>query len=246
MEATARGALAIVLAWAVFGAVHSLLAREGAKRGAERLLGPAFLAGAYRLLYNLLSAALLAWLWLLPGGLAGDLPFAALPEPLRPLPYLLKAAAAALAALAFWHLRLGEFLGLRQLLRWTRGELEDRLPIPAGSPPPVQASEPLACRGVYLWVRHPLNTATLLWIWAQPAYSLYNVLFAAALTGYILIANTLEERDLLARYGPAYARYREIVPAFLGGVRGLQERKERLGRALAREAAHAGPIPGKD
>ena len=231
MRATLGGALAIALAWAVFGGVHSLLAREGVKRGAERLLGPALFAGAYRFLYNLTATALLVWLWLLPGSLAGDVPFVDLQGPLRTLPYLLKTGAAVLAVLAFRQLRTGEFLGLSQLRRWARRELAT----PPGSPAPVQAPEPLACRGVYLWVRHPLNTATFIWIWAQPAYSLYSVLFAALLTGYILIANTFEERDLLRRYGPPYARYREIVPAFFSGVGGLRERAERLGRAFAGE-----------
>lgn len=245
MRATLGGSLAIALAWAVFGGVHSLLAREGAKRGAERLLGPALFAGTYRLLYNLTAAVLLVWLWLLPRSLAGDVPLAALPEPLRPLPYLLKAGAAALAALAFRQIRLGEFLGLSQFSRLTRGEMKDRSPAPPGSPPPVQALEPLACRGVYLWVRHPLNTATFIWIWAQPAYSLYDVLFAAMLTAYILIANAFEERDLLQRYGPAYAHYREIVPAFFGGVRGLRGRRERIGRPLAGGGPGKRPHPGK-
>jgi len=232
VQATLGGALAIALAWTVFGAVHSLLAREGAKRGAERMLGPALCAGAYRLLYNLIAAAFLVWLWLLPGSLAGDVPFAALPEPLRHLPYLLKAGAAALAFLAFRQLRTAEFLGLSQIRQWVRREPA----APPGLPAAVQAPEPLACGGPYLWVRHPLNTATLIWIWAQPAYSLYNVLFAALLTGYIFIAHTFEERDLLRRYGSAYARYQEIVPAFFGRVGGLRERRERLGRALAGEA----------
>jgi hypothetical protein len=161
----------------------------------------------------------------------------ALPDPLRPLPYLLKAGSAALAALALRQIRLGEFLGLNQFSRWTRGELKGRSPAPPGSPVPVQAPEPLACGGVYLWVRHPLNTATIIWIWAQPAYSLFDVLFSSMLTAYILVANPFEERDLLRRYGPAYARYRESVPAFFGGVRGFRGRRERIGRALASEGA---------
>ncbi len=245
MEATVGGALAIVLAWAAFGAVHSLLAREWVKRRAERLLGPAIFAGGYRLLYTLISLALLAGLWLFPLGLAGDLPIAALPQGLWPLPYLVKAAAAGMGLLAFWQIRLGEFVGASQLLRWTRGECRDLPPTPPGALPPDQAPEPLVWGGIYLWARHPLNTATFVWIWAQPAYSLYNVLFAASLTAYILIANRFEERDLLLRYGPAYARYREVVPAFFGGLRGLRERRARLGRALAPEAAPAGSLPGR-
>ncbi len=88
--------------------------------------------------------------------------------------------------------------------------------------------EPFACRGVYLWVRHPLNTAAFVWIWTQGDYTLYNIVFAACLTAYILIANRFEGNDLIACYGPAYERYRRVVPAFFSGFSGLQSSAEKL------------------
>ncbi|MEE9257435.1 MAG: hypothetical protein V3V56_09755, partial [bacterium] len=109
-----------------------------------------------------------------------------------------------------------------------RGELGGLSPTPPGALPMALAREPLAAGGVYLWVRHPLNTAAVVWIWAQRIYTLYKMTFAACQTANILIANRWEERDLIARYGPAYERYREIVPAFFSGVSGLGARAEML------------------
>ena len=67
MPTSLSGALAIELAWARFGTIHSLLTRVWPKLAAERLIGPAFLAGGYRAIYVLISLVTAGWLWLLPG-----------------------------------------------------------------------------------------------------------------------------------------------------------------------------------
>ncbi len=228
MPTPLEGALAIGLAWAGFGTIHSLLTRVLPKLAAERLLGPAFLAGGYRAIYVLISLVTAGWLWLLPGRLPGDILLFSLPESLWSLPYLVKAAAAGLGILVFRQLDFFEFLGAAQLLRWRRGEL-DRLPVTSpGDFPMTQAPDPVACGGTYLWVRHPLNTGAILWIWAQPAYTLYNTVFALGLTLYVAVGIILEERDLIHRYGASYARYQAVVPAFIGGFSGLRARKKVL------------------
>ena len=227
------GVLAIALAWCAFGALHSLLSRAGVKRVAERLLGPAFLAGLYRPIYSLLSFLILLWVWIFPLGLAGDVTFLSLPAPLRPLPFLVKGAAVLLIAAAFRQISFWEFLGTGQLLQWMSGALRGAAPTAEDAPPMAHALEPLAHRGVYLWVRHPLNTAAFVWIWAQPDYTLYNLAFAASLTAYILISNRFEERDLIRRYGAPYLRYREVVPAFFSLPWGMGARKRLLGGAQA-------------
>ena len=47
--------------------------------------------------------------------------------------------------------------------------------------------------------------------WATPVMSAGHLMFAAATTGYILLAVPLEERDLVTRHGDDYRRYRERV-----------------------------------
>jgi protein-S-isoprenylcysteine O-methyltransferase Ste14 len=42
-----------------------------------------------------------------------------------------------------------------------------------------------------------------------------HLLFAAAMTGYILFALQLEERDLIAALGTRYAEYRQRVPMLI-------------------------------
>ena len=55
----------------------------------------------------------------------------------------------------------------------------------------------------------------LIAFWATPVMSAGHLMFSAAATGYILLAIPLEERDLAARHGDDYCRYRERVPMLI-------------------------------
>jgi protein-S-isoprenylcysteine O-methyltransferase Ste14 len=90
-----------------------------------------------------------------------------------------------------------ELFGLHQVYARLRGRA---LPPPTFDTP-----------GFYRWIRHPLYLGFLLAFWATPAMSGGHLLFAAAMTGYILIAIQFEERDLIGLFGDQYRRYREQV-----------------------------------
>lgn len=85
-------------------------------------------------------------------------------------------------------------------------------------------------RGYYRYVRHPLNLGFLIAFWATPEMTAGHLVFALATTGYIFIAMVLEERDLIARFGERYRRYRERVPMIVPWPSGSGE-GERTSRA---------------
>ncbi len=78
--------------------------------------------------------------------------------------------------------------------------------------------------GFYRLVRHPLMLGLIVAFWATPVMSVGHLMFAAAATGYILLAIPLEERDLVTRHGDDYRRYREEVPMLVpNGIHKDQE-----------------------
>jgi protein-S-isoprenylcysteine O-methyltransferase Ste14 len=74
---------------------------------------------------------------------------------------------------------------------------------------------PLVVRGPYLWVRHPLYSCMLVLIWSVPALSLDRLIFNVLWTSWIVIATTLEERDLVTEFGDRYRHYQQTVPMLL-------------------------------
>ncbi len=70
-------------------------------------------------------------------------------------------------------------------------------------------------KGFYRIVRHPIQTGTVIGLWATPVMSAGHLLFAAGMTLYILIGLRLEERDLVDTMGNVYRRYRHEVPMLL-------------------------------
>jgi methanethiol S-methyltransferase len=68
---------------------------------------------------------------------------------------------------------------------------------------------------LYRLVRHPLYVGWILTFWAAPVMSVGHFLFALVMTGYILVAIPMEERDLSKLHGEPYRRWRDRTPAFV-------------------------------
>ncbi|MGE5202887.1 MAG: methanethiol S-methyltransferase [Acidobacteriota bacterium] len=197
----------------LFAVQHSLMARPGFKRWWTRLV-PSSVERSTYVVFASLALLLLYWQW-------------------RPIPDLVwtvqdPIAAAALGAIRWlgWGMLLVstflishfELFGLSQVFARLLGR----------EMPPPTFHTPL----LYRHVRHPIYLSFLLAFWATPEMSAGHLLFAAATTGYILVAIQLEERDLVALFGNRYRRYREQV----GMLMPLPGRK-RLDRTRAGEAA---------
>jgi methanethiol S-methyltransferase len=67
-------------------------------------------------------------------------------------------------------------------------------------------------KGFYNYVRHPIQTGTLIGLWATPVMSGGHLLFSLGMTLYVLIGLTLEERELVKTLGEVYARYKKEIP----------------------------------
>jgi protein-S-isoprenylcysteine O-methyltransferase Ste14 len=85
-------------------------------------------------------------------------------------------------------------------------------PIRAGfAVSPVSAPR-LMIRGPYRWVRHPLYSCILVFIWSHPHITTDRLWFNLLWTCWIVIGTWLEERDLVAEFGQKYSDYQKDVP----------------------------------
>ena len=80
---------------------------------------------------------------------------------------------------------------------------------------------------MYRIVRHPMMLGILIGVWAAPHMTLGHLIFAAALTAYILVGVRYEERDLVRTFGQEYQRYRAAVPCLLPWPRPTNALRER-------------------
>jgi protein-S-isoprenylcysteine O-methyltransferase Ste14 len=74
---------------------------------------------------------------------------------------------------------------------------------------------PLAIRGPYRWVRHPLYAFVLVMLWSYPDLTADRLLLNVSWTIWIFIGSVLEERDLAAAFGESYREYQRQVPMLL-------------------------------
>jgi len=72
---------------------------------------------------------------------------------------------------------------------------------------------------LYKVIRHPIMLGILIGIWATPHMTVGHLVFALAMTGYIIFGIRMEERDLIANHGERYLRYREQVPGLIPTLR---------------------------
>ena len=188
-----RNAILISLAVGLYGILHSSAASLTAKAWVRRRLGKTA-SRWYRLAYNVLFTLMLVPVLWLPATLPDQMLYV-WRTPWVYFTTALQLAGLALAADATLRTDLGAFLGLR--------------------PERPSQNAQLVIRGAYRWVRHPMYTGSLLFIWLMPAMTLNTALLYAALTVYIIVGAYFEERKLLTEYGEAYRAYRQQVPMLI-------------------------------
>lgn len=186
----------ILSAIAAYGLLHSWLASLQAKALARRSLGPA-VDRVYRLAYNVVAVLSLLPVLALPAVLP-DQHLYTIPWPWTLLTLTIQALSLLALLVGVMQTGLWSFLGLEQLLS-----------------PAQSATSHLVVGGLYRWVRHPLYTAGMIFIWLTPLMTVNVLLLNLGLSAYLVIGAFFEERKLLREFGAAYRRYQQHTPMFL-------------------------------
>jgi methanethiol S-methyltransferase len=183
----------IVLAMAVYGLVHSLLASLQVKDWVEEKFGISARRW-YRFFYNVFAvlsflpvSALVAFL--------PDVPLYKISLPWNIFTLALQGAAG--LGLLFSVMGTGafSFLGLRQLFS-----------------APVDGQHILVTNGLYRYVRHPIYFCGLIFLWLTPVMTWNILAFNLAASAYFFIGAIYEEKKLILEFGDAYLEYRQNTP----------------------------------
>lgn len=191
----------ILFATTLYSAVHSLLATLGAKARAQQLFGPTA-DRWYRLAYNIFAGvSFLPVLWLM--AVLPDQKLYEISFPWVILSALGQLIGAVIIVLGIWQADAWSFMGIRQIIT-----------------PSIQDEKTeLIINGLYQWMRHPLYTGGLLFIWLTPVMTVNSLTLTIMLSIYLVIGAKFEERRLVHEFGEAYAAYQKQVPMLIPRIR---------------------------
>jgi methanethiol S-methyltransferase len=191
-----QAVLVDVLLLAAFGVQHSVMARPAFKAWWTRFVPPSIERSTYVLLSSVVLV-LLYWQWRTLPAVIWDVWQPAGRLTLWTLFWL----GWVIALVSTFMVSHFDLFGLRQVYLAWRGKPYTHIGFHA--------------RWLYRLVRHPLMLGFVIAFWAVPTMTAGHLLFSIAMTGYIVVATHLEERDLVAALGDQYREYRRTVPMLL-------------------------------
>lgn len=186
----------ILLVFAIYSIMHSLLAANTAKDLAATFFGSSA-DRLYRIFFNVFGTVTLLPILSLPF-LLPDQDLYTVPAPWANLFAIIQGFAAVMLVVVLLQTDILNFLGIRQLFST-----------------PDDGPEKLVTRGFYKWVRHPLYTAGLVFIWFAARMTVNLLALNAAFTLYILIGVIFEERKLVKEFGEDYEDYQARTPMLI-------------------------------
>lgn len=211
MKVSLSSIIKIVFVFFSFALIHSVTVSSRFKRFCTRLFGDTFMRVFYRALFTLVSVITLGIavvfiarvpdrnIWTSPVWLAWPM-------------HAVQALGLVLGVLAFEHIDAGEFLGIKQVLRYLRrGEV-------AGNIEGLTQQE-LVTTGVYGVVRHPLYVAGILIVTFNPDITVRSLTITILSDLYFLFGMLIEERRFLKIFGDRYREYMARVPRMIPSCR---------------------------
>ena len=192
----------IALSVMAFGLIHTFLAAYRAKLIAQQILGKNLAASIYRLAFNLLAVLSLAPALYLVVTLP-DRELYRFPEPLNYLALIIQVLAGLGVVYSVYQLDVWFFSGLRQLIDRGRESIDST------------STAQLVTNGLHRYVRHPLYTTSIVFLWLSSPMTLNRLTLIVGFTLYFTIGSIFEERKLVREFGDAYRQYQRDVPRLM-------------------------------
>ena len=191
----------LILFWIIYYAVHSVFAATSVKIFFEKLIGKYF--RYYRLTYSIFVTITL--IWLLYYQYSFDCPL------------LIKSTVLKYISVLFMVLPgIGiMFISIKKYFLLLSGVRSIYTPTPKPE---------LKLDGIHLFVRHPLYSGTILFVWGLFfIFPLLNNLIAVVLlTVYVLVGISFEEKKLIKEFGKKYEEYISNVPMLIPDLKWVQ------------------------
>lgn len=178
----------------MYAVLHSAMAHQTAKDMLSEWLGWAY-ERYYRLFYNSISIITLMPILAIPIFQPG-LTIYRIPGVLLVLTTPIQLLAVLVVIAGLLQTDPLSFIGFRQLM--------------VGST--HAQHETLTTSGLYRYVRHPLYTAGLVFLWLTPVMTTTVLALNLTLSAYLYIGSILEEQRLVDRFGEEYLEYQQRVP----------------------------------
>lgn len=189
----------IILLFALYGFVHSVIASEKVKVFFKKTFGK--LIAFYRLGYNVFALIGLYLIWdLAPHP---SLQIYKLPPPYDYLVLIPQLISLVGVMWCFKYICFKEFIGLNQIDRYLRNEYSEN---------DLDENYTLRIEGPYKYSRHPIYFFSIIFLMFRAEMSLFYLTMFISITAYFYIGSYYEEKKMVRLFGDEYRNYQQKIP----------------------------------
>lgn len=189
----------LILLFALFGYVHSLLASVKVKVVVRKVLGNKI--AFYRIGYNIFSFITLYLLWdLAPHP---SLQIYTLKPPFDYLVLIPQIISILGIIWCFRYVNFREFIGLNQIDRFLKNQYPEN---------DLDENYTLRIEGPYKFSRHPIYFFSIVFLLFRAEMNLFYLTMFISFTAYFFLATFYEEKKMVRLFGDDYKNYQKNVP----------------------------------